>query len=160
VNVGRLPVTVVAVILPGRDLPLCARGRRVTRSVNPRTGLPRECRQFRARNGRFILRAVPGRFDLLTSCAGLTAHPSPPQKHRAKRMAPRVKPAGDGGGWASADSNRPETAVNGLMDVDQCKRRRPHQRGALDKLAALQMFDVHFPVTAQAPLSTAYSCAD
>ena len=33
------------------------------------------------------------------------------RKIYAKRMDPRVKPAGDGRGWASADSNRPGAAV-------------------------------------------------
>jgi len=33
------------------------------------------------------------------------------RKIYAKPMDPRVKPAGDGGGWTSTDSNRPGTAI-------------------------------------------------
>jgi len=33
------------------------------------------------------------------------------RKIYAKLMGPRVKPAGDGSGWPSADSYRPGTAV-------------------------------------------------
>ncbi len=56
------------------------------------------------------------------SCAGLTRASITFAKIYAKRMDPRVKPAGDGSGWASADSNRPGTAVAvtaGSIDLAQ-----------------------------------------
>ena len=43
------------------------------------------------------------------------------RKIYAKRMDPRVKPAGDGSGWASADSNRPGAAVVGITIAEALK---------------------------------------
>jgi hypothetical protein len=47
------------------------------------------------------------------------------RKSMRKWMDPRVKPAGDGGGRASVDSNRPGTACNGLqLDLRPLKGER------------------------------------
>ena len=56
--------------------------------------------------------AALGRFDPLVM-RGLDPRIHHLCKSYAKKMDPRVKPAGDGGGWASADSNPSGTAIAG-----------------------------------------------
>ena len=57
------------------------------------------------------------------------------RKIYAKPMDPRVKPAGDGGGWTSTDSNRPGTAIAASArqppPLAGTTRKRNHLRAAL-----------------------------
>src|SRR6266851_7392812 len=58
-----------------------------------------------------LLERIPVDLIHLAVMRGLDPRIHHLRKIYAKRMDPRVKPAGDGSGWASADSNRPGTAV-------------------------------------------------
>src|SRR6266446_2924978 len=58
-----------------------------------------------------MLQRIPVDLIHLAVMRGLDPRIHHLRKIYAKRMDPRVKPAGDGRGWASADSNRPGAAV-------------------------------------------------
>ena len=58
-----------------------------------------------------MLQRIPVDLIHLAVMRGLDPRIHHLRKIYAKRMDPRVKPAGDGSGWASADSNRPGAAV-------------------------------------------------
>src|SRR6266851_4289343 len=58
-----------------------------------------------------LLERIPVDLIHLAVMRGLDPRIHHLRKIYAKRMDPRAKPAGDGRGWASADSNRPGAAV-------------------------------------------------
>src|SRR5216683_2654539 len=80
-----------------------------------------------------LLERIPVDLIHLAVMRGLDPRIHHLRKIYAKRMDPRVKPAGDGSGWASADSNRPGAAVGGRR-LSCCAVYRP-SGGGLPSLA-------------------------